>query len=233
MAMYPDKIEILTGWIHHLTYLALLTWVVQQGYSSVFVTMCVLETPTFFLALGSVHRPLRMDYVFASTFFLTRILFHAYMITSAFSALGLHPIPFALSLFFPVHCFWFYGFIQQQRRLRNAKGTKPAVEKVPVEKNKASAHLATTTARPTTRRAVLNSPLFSTNGQRMPVAEVFRRHLPTNAPDTLLHLPQDMIQRLTDRLPESLQRDLSRSSDRLRHFWDQMGQSPSPTVAAH
>ncbi|KAI8068427.1 hypothetical protein BC940DRAFT_299057 [Gongronella butleri] len=256
-AVYPDKIEWLTGWIHHLTYMALLTWVLSMGYASIFVTMCVLEIPTFFLALGSVYRPWRMDYVFASTFFLTRILFHAYMITSAFLSFGTHPIAFALSAFFPVHCFWFYGFVKQQQRLRKQRirakaESTPAVDQISTVPASASSVAATLIedddrpiARSSTSSSSSSSRLFNyTSPNRVQVAfndalasrqhltEAFRRHLPANN-DALFHLPQDMIQRLTDRLPESIQRDLHRSSEKWRTFWDQVSQPPPSSPTAH
>lgn len=106
---YKNKIDMLTGWVHHITYLITLTWAIYNQYSSIFVMMCVLEIPTFLLALGSVRSHLRRDYLFASTFLLTRILFHAYAISCAWQIKPFGPIVNALSLFFPLHCFWFYG----------------------------------------------------------------------------------------------------------------------------
>ncbi|GAN08967.1 conserved hypothetical protein [Mucor ambiguus] len=114
---YSSKIELLTGWIHHITYLGTLTWAIHNQYTAVFIMMCSLELPTFILALGSVRSQLRRDYVFASTFLVTRILFHAYAIKCAWVMKPYGPVVTALSAFFPVHCFWFYGFIKQQIRL--------------------------------------------------------------------------------------------------------------------
>jgi len=83
VVFYRSKIELLTGWIHHITYLGTLTWAIHNQYTAVFIMMCSLELPTFILALGSVRSQLRRDYVFASTFLVTRILFHAYAIKCA------------------------------------------------------------------------------------------------------------------------------------------------------
>lgn len=106
---YKSKIDILTGWIHHITYLITLTWAIHNQYSSIFIMMCVLEIPTFLLALGSVRSHLRRDYLFAGTFLLTRILFHAYAILCAWQIKPFGPVVNTLTLFFPLHCFWFYG----------------------------------------------------------------------------------------------------------------------------
>ncbi|CAO3653613.1 unnamed protein product [Mucor hiemalis] len=123
---YRNKIDLLTGWIHHITYLGTLTWAIHKQYSSIFIMMCVLEIPTFLLALGSVRSQLRRDYLFATTFLLTRILFHAFAISSAWKLQAFGPIVNALSSFFPVHCFWFYGFIKQQIRLAKKKNVLKA-----------------------------------------------------------------------------------------------------------
>ncbi|KAI8076409.1 uncharacterized protein B0P05DRAFT_545763 [Gilbertella persicaria] len=106
---YRNKIELLTGWIHHITYLGTLTWAIYQQYTSVFVMMCCLELPTFILALGSVRSQLRRDYLFALSFLCTRIVFHLFSIYCAWKMKPLGPVMLALSAFFPVHCFWFYG----------------------------------------------------------------------------------------------------------------------------
>lgn len=109
VVFYRSKIELLTGWIHHITYLGVLTWAIHNQFTAVFVMMCSLELPTFILALGSVRSHLRRDYIFATTFLITRILFHAYAIKCAWSMRPYGPVVIALSAFFPVHCFWFYG----------------------------------------------------------------------------------------------------------------------------
>ncbi|KAG0187343.1 hypothetical protein DFQ28_006494 [Apophysomyces sp. BC1034] len=103
---YRSQIGLLTGWTHHLIYIVTLFWVIQKHYTAIFVTMCILEVPTFFLAIGSIEPRWRHDYLFASTFVATRIIFHALMICSAFR---FSVIWKTLSLFFPLHCYWFYG----------------------------------------------------------------------------------------------------------------------------
>lgn len=119
---YKNKIEILTGWIHHITYLGTLTWAIHNQYSSIFIMMCILELPTFLLALGSVRSQLRRDYLFASAFLLTRILFHAFAIKSAYDLKPFGPIMNALSAFFPVHCFWFYGKRRKKKGRESQRG---------------------------------------------------------------------------------------------------------------
>ncbi|KAI8646761.1 hypothetical protein BD408DRAFT_439854 [Parasitella parasitica] len=121
VVFYRSKIDMLTGWIHHITYLLVLSWGIHNRLTAVFIMMCSLEVPTFILALGSVRSQLRQDYVFAATFLTTRIVFHAYAIKCAWVMEPLGSVVIALMAFFPVHCFWFYGFIKQQIRLAAKK----------------------------------------------------------------------------------------------------------------
>ncbi|KAI7867161.1 hypothetical protein BDF14DRAFT_1806270 [Spinellus fusiger] len=114
---YRSKVELLTGWIHHIGYIITLVWTIQQKYCPIFITMCCLEIPTFLLALGSINKKLRHDYLFAGTFVTSRILFHAYMIRTLWVFQPYSRMCGVLSIFFPLHCYWFYGFIQQQQRL--------------------------------------------------------------------------------------------------------------------
>ncbi|KAL1935101.1 hypothetical protein VTP01DRAFT_4241 [Rhizomucor pusillus] len=119
---YRSKIQVLTGWIHHIAYVGLLIWVIRNHYTPVFVAMCLLEAPTFMLALGSVFKSLRRDYVFAALFVPTRIVFHGYMIADvSFRKPFYWGICIALCITFALHCYWFYGFILQQKRLSTQK----------------------------------------------------------------------------------------------------------------
>jgi hypothetical protein len=107
---YRKKIDILTGWIHHTSYLFTMAWILKNRMATVFVTMCLLEAPTFVLAIGSVNSKLRRDYLFALLFVSTRILFHAHMIYATYCCPSLRLAPtIVLSIFFPLHCYWFSG----------------------------------------------------------------------------------------------------------------------------
>ncbi|KAJ9092521.1 hypothetical protein QFC20_007334 [Naganishia adeliensis] len=51
-------------------------------YSGLFMLAAVMEIPTFHLKISTLYPSTRNDTLFLTTFFLTRLLFHAYMITS-------------------------------------------------------------------------------------------------------------------------------------------------------
>ncbi|CAO3660461.1 unnamed protein product [Umbelopsis ramanniana] len=129
VAFYRKRIDPLTGWIHHTTYMFTLAWVLKYRLASIFITMCSLEAPTFLLALGSIDSKLRHDYTFAFFFVSTRILFHAYMIVATYQCASITTsATVALCIFFPLHCYWFYGFIQQQIRLNQKRKEHPVVK---------------------------------------------------------------------------------------------------------
>ncbi|KAI8142977.1 hypothetical protein BJV82DRAFT_612984 [Fennellomyces sp. T-0311] len=113
---YRAKINLLTGWIHHTFYTVLLVIAVRHHYTRLFVAMCILELPTVWLSIGSVFPSLRRDHLFAALYVPTRIGFHLFMVVVSW--------PFqseataALALVYPLHLYWFYGFIMQQKRIR-------------------------------------------------------------------------------------------------------------------
>ncbi|KAI9484883.1 hypothetical protein BDB00DRAFT_109406 [Zychaea mexicana] len=113
---YRSKINFLTGWVHHTVYLLILGWAIHCHLTRLFVAMCILELPTLCLSIGWVFPHLRHDYVFASLYVPTRIGFHAFMVVIAwpFKSEALA----ALLAIFPLHLYWFYGFICQQKRIR-------------------------------------------------------------------------------------------------------------------
>ncbi|CAO3693025.1 unnamed protein product [Rhizopus stolonifer] len=159
---YSKKVDILTGWLHHTVYLGILTWTIKNQYCSVFVMMCLLEIPTFFLSLGSVRSRFRNDYLFAWTFLCTRILFHAYTIYCAWRLEPMGSIMTALSAFLPLHCHWFYGFIKQQIRLskpdqETIKVLTPKIIEQPIQQHK-------------TRQYKERKVLFSTSFHTAPIS---------------------------------------------------------------
>jgi hypothetical protein len=115
IAFYRKRIDPLTGWIHHTTYMFTMAWILKNRLATLFITLCALEAPTFFLALGSVDSKLRHDYTFAFLFVSTRIIFHAYMIFATYRCASIATgATVALCLFLPLHCYWFYGKLVKQ-----------------------------------------------------------------------------------------------------------------------
>jgi hypothetical protein len=110
---YRSKIDPLTGWVHHTAYFCMLMWVLQQQYAPLFMALCVMELPTFFLSVGSIHTPWRHDYLFAATFVATRIVFHGSCLVGAVRTFGISSsITLSLTAVLPVHIYWFVGKVE-------------------------------------------------------------------------------------------------------------------------
>ncbi|KAG2210907.1 hypothetical protein INT47_000061 [Mucor saturninus] len=111
---YRNRITLLTGWIHHPLYIGILIWLLRSKSSSFFSTNCLLELPTLVLALGSFREKWRCDILFASSFFLLRLVFHAYMIVALKQRHRLETLWLVAVIVFPLHLYWFYGIVTQQ-----------------------------------------------------------------------------------------------------------------------
>lgn len=110
---------------------------------------CLLQIPTFHLKISTLYPSTRNDTLFLTTFFLTRLLFHAYMITSfvlppptkpIFSHLGISagktlmhsPVPAWLNaMAFPLHLTWVVGAMKGYLRRRRRLSGKSAILKAP------------------------------------------------------------------------------------------------------
>lgn len=125
----------LTKYRHHTLYTLLLALAVIPGsYASLFCMCCMLELPTFILALGSLNKSFRNDYIFGAVFFLTRICLHVY-IAVAYARRALSPeggswFPtVVLTAVFPVHAMWMLASVKGVlKRRRLAVAAKKAAQ---------------------------------------------------------------------------------------------------------
>lgn len=109
---YPKRLQLVAGWIHHLVYMVIILDFMRSGIPGLLGTFCVLEVPTFIMALGNLNPAWRSDRLFGFLFFMTRILYHALVIYHfCFFWVGVKSRFFVYSaLSFPMHCYWFYRF---------------------------------------------------------------------------------------------------------------------------
>jgi hypothetical protein len=70
---YPDQMNLVTGWIHHIIYMFMIPAIMANHLAGAFMINMFMELPTIFLAIGYLFPPLRSEYLFGSTFFVTRI----------------------------------------------------------------------------------------------------------------------------------------------------------------
>lgn len=114
---YRSKVNILTGWIHHTVYVFIVEYAIRKKWSYIFCLCAVMEIPTFVLASASINPRLRSNAVFATSFFLTRIVLHAAFGVSLIArraqvtdgSLGPGII---MACIFPLHVFWFSGSVK-------------------------------------------------------------------------------------------------------------------------
>ncbi|KAG2151632.1 uncharacterized protein EDB93DRAFT_1138740 [Suillus bovinus] len=125
---YRSKVNLLTGWIHHSLYIAIVEYTCRMGWSHLFALCAVMEVPTFVLAMGSLNSRFRSDVVFALSFLATRIVLHVFLCASMVASR--HHVtndsygPGLLMIcIFPLHAFWFYGCLKGF--VKRAKSPKP------------------------------------------------------------------------------------------------------------
>jgi hypothetical protein len=116
---YPENLSFLTTYFHHgvFTWLMVCAVTTQGGFittETTFVPSFVMalpeEIPTFLLALGSLDERFRSDLAFGVTFFILRIVYHAfllyYVIVNKMNVVTIGMYVLAMTL----HVVWFKGW---------------------------------------------------------------------------------------------------------------------------
>ncbi|KZV97988.1 hypothetical protein EXIGLDRAFT_641754, partial [Exidia glandulosa HHB12029] len=131
---YASQMNLLTGWIHHGVYIALLQYVLSRRpvWSSIFALALIMELPTFLLGAARLNPAFRQDALFSAAFFATRICFHVVLIAS-YAMPGVRPEgswgPFVcFCAAFPMHAMW---FTRQLALRRERIATKLVVAPIP------------------------------------------------------------------------------------------------------
>lgn len=136
MRYYRDQIQLLSGWVHHLLYLALMAWALSAHFSCGFVLFLPLEFPTFILAMGSIYPERRSDLLFGLSFFFTRICYHV-LLLQRILRIADAPVPIWIptSLAFALHCFWMglwcRSYARRRLLLERGKSSVPGVGVMP------------------------------------------------------------------------------------------------------
>ncbi|KAI8077950.1 uncharacterized protein B0P05DRAFT_543471 [Gilbertella persicaria] len=113
---YRERITLMTGWVHHMFYMALLSYFLRLQVSSLFTVSSILELPTLILAIGSIVHEWRSDLLFGSSFFLLRLVAHAWMTVNLKRHHRIEFMWIVALIIYPLHIYWFYGIIQIQIR---------------------------------------------------------------------------------------------------------------------
>jgi hypothetical protein len=109
---YHKYMSTLSGYFHHASYLLINLLALWSGDYPLYLLFMLEELPTVLLSLGSFDHRCRSDKTFGITFFLTRILFHLYMIYKLQQNNSKLCYYFALTVL-PLHVYWFYGWCKK------------------------------------------------------------------------------------------------------------------------
>ena len=116
---YKKEIQILTGYIHHSLYIFISIYSIFSDNTLLYCLYFVSEIPTFLLSIGTINSKFRTNKIFGFLFFLTRIVYHSFLMSIYFL-----PDIFPMAKFLNterqytltilslsilgLHCFWFY-----------------------------------------------------------------------------------------------------------------------------
>ncbi|KAG9071074.1 hypothetical protein KI688_008617 [Linnemannia hyalina] len=118
---YRDFVDPLSGWAHHLFYLGVMSRATAQGnISTLFAMGTPIEVSTIFLATGHIFPTLRSDVVFATSFFLARIIYPIALLPELFLNVESRLCWKVGTMALLVHVYWFHKFVQQQLRYHHA-----------------------------------------------------------------------------------------------------------------
>lgn len=109
---YHKYMRVLSGYLHHIVYLCVNILALWSGEYPYFMLFMLEELPTVFLSVGSFNEKYRKNYTFGITFFLTRILFHAFLIYKMYQN-GSRLVSGLASVVLVLHVYWFYGWIKK------------------------------------------------------------------------------------------------------------------------
>lgn len=118
---YPKYCGLITAYVHHTVFIWIM-WTCTTGngffttcapFASLFHLLLIEELPTFLLSLGSMVPSLRTDLGFGVTFFLFRVLYHAYFFAYGLKS-GMDAVLVGIfTLTMTLHLNWFYTWISK------------------------------------------------------------------------------------------------------------------------
>ncbi|KAF7324560.1 hypothetical protein MKEN_00497300 [Mycena kentingensis (nom. inval.)] len=151
---YCSQITLLTGWVHHVAYVAICETAIRNGWAHIFALAALMELPTFILGIGTLFPKLRSNRLFAAAFFTTRICLHLVLLFTY--ALPAHrpnasvAPALILASVFPLHAMWFTGCVKGfLRRARERKLMRhPLAADVHTDARSLARHASTTAVVP-------------------------------------------------------------------------------------
>jgi len=120
---YRGELNFLTSIVHHTAYFLLCNWMLAHSCSLMFIICCLEELPTMLLGVGHINKKWRQDMPFGITYGILRVALHSFLCFTVMTypvpddRLGVIRFNFGLTWF--LHTHWFWGWVQQQRRIKS------------------------------------------------------------------------------------------------------------------
>lgn len=105
---YPMYMNTLAGYIHHSVYIIINICALYTGLYPYYLIFMILEMPSFLLNIGSYDIKWRNDRLFGFVFFMTRIVYHIYLIYVLWNVTIIRN--FAIPIL-GVHIYWFKNWV--------------------------------------------------------------------------------------------------------------------------
>lgn len=105
---YPEFMTSLSGYVHHSIYLVINMYALYTGLYPLYLLYMVSELPSFLLNVGSFNKEWRNDILFGLSFFITRILYHIYLLyVININIISVFGIPIL-----GIHIYWFKNWVR-------------------------------------------------------------------------------------------------------------------------
>ena len=114
-ALYPRQLKLLTCWVHHIAYIAIVCAQIYFRCTHSFVVMAVCELPTLVLALGSIYPRLRSSELFGLTFFWTRLVYFSAVSLFAWMCCSGFLRQAASIPMLAVHAWWYWAWLSKSK----------------------------------------------------------------------------------------------------------------------
>ena len=108
---YNKYLMSLSGYIHHIIYIIVSFVCIKLNIILPYMLFFIEELPTLILSLGKFNNNFRSDKLFGLTFFLTRIVYHIFLIMMTYNYHIIIPILGTLAL--GVHGYWFKNWLNK------------------------------------------------------------------------------------------------------------------------
>ena len=108
---YNKYLLSLSGYIHHIIYIVVSVVCIKLNIILPYILFLIEELPTLILSLGKFNSNLRSDNLFGMTFFVTRIVYHIFLIIMTYNYHIIIPILGTLAL--GLHTYWFKNWLNK------------------------------------------------------------------------------------------------------------------------